>query len=228
MSRQRYVFWWDWHVNKAVPVQLERLRGFSRSVENSIADQAQDLQRILRNELSKSDPGYEESVAESFHEENQQYQVYYPQILRQTSFIGTMSFLEHTLVMFCQHYEHIEGREFYEPQETLKKAKKYLFKKLEGTLEQEESDAACQDWETIMKYSKLRNWLVHFGSQLRLGMGHANVQEKAKVAKSAIDQLAFVDLLSSGEITLHDEFCGSVLSVVERFLGIVRRLPWQR
>lgn len=140
---------------------------------------------------------------------------YFPDLLSQSFLVNLIAYLEAVLNAICRHYEKQRGLSLGLRDVSgrgIRRARNYIKK-----VAQVDFPDNTQEWRDILKYSELRNCIVHNDAKIDEKFRSRNIDEFKRFLQER--QSAGLLVLTNDHLILYPSFCNEVLETVRRFLG---------
>lgn len=185
-------------------MEVEKYRNYIHLIESFLQSKSNELIRAAEQlPEDKQDEFWDYYIDEHFELSKE-----FPTVLRYSVFTQAYSFLEHTLLSYCNHskeelrlpisHKDLVGKGIEKFQTYLKKVANISFP--------DNTDA----WKAIKRYNVIRNCITHT-------LGDVEQMSNAETLRTVISEMKHIDLHDS-KITLGEGFCVDALDNIEEFL----------
>jgi len=190
-----------------IEIDLSHLREYARLIEDLLKDKQKEFDSWVEEKASKLSKEQKEEFYEFYSDDHWELSEVYPNILRESLFVATLSLVEHELISLCRNL-YRENKYNLALDEVMgngiHKAKLYLNKVA--------NVGNNTQWNDILIFQKIRNFIVHSRRKL-------DNSRNAKEVESYIVSSSSIRLDDLKRMQFSNTFCLEVIEKVDEFFN---------
>lgn len=196
----------NWLVT-GIEIDLSHLREYARLIEDLLKDKQKEFNSWVEEKASRLSEEQKEEFYEFYSDDHWELSEVYPNILRESLFVATLSLVEHELISLCKNL-YRENKYNLALDEVvgngIHKAKLYLNKVA--------NVGNNTQWNGILIFQKIRNFIVH-------NKGKLDDSKNAKEVESYVTSNSSIKLDHFRRMQFSSTFCLEAIEVVDEFFS---------
>lgn len=196
----------NWLVT-GIEIDLSHLREYARLIEDLLKDKQKEFNSWVEEKASRLSEEQKEEFYEFYSDDHWELSEVYPNILRESLFVATLSLVEHELISLCRNL-YRENKYNLALDEVvgngIHKAKLYLNKVA--------NVGNNTQWNGILIFQKIRNFIVH-------NRGKLDDSKNAKEVESYVTSNSLIKLDHFRRMQFSSTFCLEAIEVVDKFFS---------